>query len=83
MSTLQQLLRVSYSMQEAAQALKTAVPAMRSSFNINTRAGNMSLYGDDAQALADVLEERLRHRLASVKRASRKSPASTPAVPAG
>jgi hypothetical protein len=83
MAKLQQLLQVSFSTKHAAQALKTEVPAMRSRFNINTHAGDMSVNGDDAQALADLLEQRLRHRLASLKRASKALPASMPSTPEG
>ncbi len=83
MAKLQQLLRVSFSTKDAAQALKADVPAMRWGVNVNTRAGNMSVNGDDAQALADLLEQRLRHRLASLRRASKALPASMPSMPAG
>lgn len=77
MAKIQQLVRVSFSTKDATQALKAEVPAMRSGFNVNTYRGNMSVNGDDAQALANLLEERLRHRLASRKRVSRASPASS------
>ena len=83
MAKLQQLLQVSFSTKHAAQALKADVPAMRCGFNVNTHAGNMSVNGDDAQALADLLEQRLRHRLASLKRASKALPASMPSTPEG
>lgn len=83
MATLQRLLRVSYSMQDASEALSAAVPAMLSGFNVNTHAGNMSVNGDDAQALADLLAERLRHRLVSLELSSKASPASTASTPAG
>ena len=83
MANLQQLLRVSFSTQDAAQALRAAVPAMRSRFNVNTHAGNMSINGDDAQALADLLDQRLRQRLASAKRATKGLPASMASAPAG
>ncbi len=77
MAKLQQLLRVSFSTKDATQALKAAVPAMRSGFNVSTHRGNMSVNGDDARALGELLEERIRHRLASRKRANKASPASS------
>ncbi len=77
MAELQQLLRFSFSPTDAQQALKAEVPAMRAGFNVNTYRGNMSVNGDDAQALADLLEERLRHRLASRTRANKASPVSS------
>jgi len=59
MATLQRLLQASCSLQDASRALVAAVPAMREGFNVNTHAGDMSVNGDDAQALADLIAVRL------------------------
>jgi hypothetical protein len=83
MAKLQQLLRVSYSAQDAKKALIAAVPAMRAGFNVNTYMGNLSVNGEDAQALADLLDERLRCRLASPRPVRRASPASSPLAATG
>lgn len=65
MARTQRLLRVSYSIEDAAEALKAAVPAMRSGFNVNTHAGDLAVCAEDAQALADLLAERLSIRVAA------------------
>jgi hypothetical protein len=70
MAKPQRLLRVSHSKWDAVKALIAAAPAMRSGFNVNTHAGNMSVNGDDAQALADLLVERLNRRVAGASRAA-------------
>lgn len=68
MAKTQRLLRVSYSIKDAAEALKAAVPAMRSGFNVNTHADDLAVSADDAQALADLLAERLSIRVAAQQR---------------
>lgn len=68
MAATQRLLWVSYSIQDAAEALNAAVPAMRSGFNVNTHAGDLAVCVDDARALADLLAERLSIRVAAQQR---------------
>lgn len=68
MAGTQRLLRVSYSIEDAAAALKVAVPAMRSGFNVNTRAGDLAVCAEDAQALAELLAERLSIRVTAHRR---------------
>lgn len=60
------MLRVSYSNEEAKEALKSAIPAMESGFNINTSQGDISLFGDDAkqvmELVAKIAEKRAKPR---------------------
>lgn len=60
------MLRVSYSSKEAKEALKTAIPAMESGLNINTSQGDISLFGDDAkqvmELVAKIAEKRSKHQ---------------------
>lgn len=67
MSVMTQLLRVGYSKDEEKLALKHVLPAMDSGFNINAVHGNMSLFGEDARAVRDLLIERLSARVTDSK----------------
>ncbi len=51
------MLRVSYSPEEAKEALDTTIPAMESSFNINTSQGDICLYGEDAKRVMELVRE--------------------------
>lgn len=67
MSVMTQLLRVGYSKEEEKLALKHVLPAMDSGFNINAVRGNISLFGEDARAVRDLLIERLSARVTDSK----------------
>lgn len=49
------MLRVSYSPEEAKEALEKAIPAMESGFNINTSHGDFSLHGEDAKQVMELV----------------------------
>lgn len=73
----QRLLQVSYSDKDAKQALKLCIPSMESRFNINTLHGDLSVNGEDAQALAALLTERLVSRIERVKAGKTRQSART------
>lgn len=50
---------------------------MESSFNVNTLHGNLSVNGEDAQALAALLTERLVSRIERAKAGKTKQSANT------
>jgi hypothetical protein len=61
----QRLLQVSYSDKDAKLALKLMIPSMESGFNVDTLHGYLSVDGEDAQALAALLTERIASRRGS------------------
>ena len=63
----QRLLRVSFSNRDARRSLSLVVPAMASGFNVDTFRGRMSVNGEDAVALAELLAQRIEARLAGAK----------------
>lgn len=56
------MLRVSYSPKEAKEALKRAIPAMESGFNVNTSQGDFCLVGEDAKQVMELVAEIARKR---------------------
>lgn len=52
---LQRQLRVTHSPSDAREALKTAIPAILSGVIINTAEGDISLHGEDAQAVFNLV----------------------------
>lgn len=56
-STLEHLLNVTHSARDANEALKLVVPAIASGININTYLGNLSLHGEDAEAVFALVTE--------------------------
>lgn len=51
------MLRVSYSSDEAKEALKKAIPAMESGININTSQGDLCLTGEDAKRVMELVRK--------------------------
>jgi hypothetical protein len=50
-SKLERLLNVTHSARDARESLKQVVPAIRTGININTHLGNLTLNGEDAEAV--------------------------------
>jgi len=57
MDALQRQLRVTYSRKEAKMALKSAIPSMGFGIIINTSHGDLSLHGDDARAVMELVKK--------------------------
>lgn len=71
----QRLLQVSFNNDDAAHALKKAIPSMESGFNINSIHGDMSVAGEDAKAVMDLLAQRLKDRISQQHQLIEKTPA--------
>jgi len=56
-SKLERLLNVTHSARDARESLKQVVPAIRSGININTHLGNLTLNGEDAEAIFGLVTE--------------------------
>jgi hypothetical protein len=74
---LQRLLQVSYSDKDAKLAMKLMIPSMESGFNVDTLHGYLSVHGEDAQALAALLSDRVVSRIERVKSRNTKRSART------
>jgi CRP-like cAMP-binding protein len=75
--TPQRLLQVSYSDKDAKLALKLLIPSMAPAFNVDTLHGYLSVHGEDAQALAALLSDRIVSRIERAKSRNTKQSART------
>lgn len=52
-----QHLQITFQKAHAKEALKKVIPSMEAGFNINTVHGDLSLQGDDARAVMNLITE--------------------------
>jgi hypothetical protein len=74
---LQRLMQASCSDKDAKLALKLMIPSMESGPNVDTLHGYLSVHGEDAQAIAALLTDRIVSRIERAKSRNTKRSART------